>query len=800
MFKNYATVALRNLVRQKWFSLLNILGLALGMAGALLIFSLVEIDLTWDNFHENSDRIIRLIEKQDFGEDELTDVAWIMPAIGPQIVEEFPEVVAQTRMMISGSMLIERGDQKIYERNGAYVDSTWFQIFSFELEAGDPNTCLTSKEAIVISRVAADKYFEADENPLGLTLLIDGSRTATITGIMAKPPQASHLDFDFLYPFHGVNLDRPEYDVDSWGGNNHACYLLLNNPIEDLTAFGEKVTELYHRHGSWEGLIFWAQHLDDMHLYSDHIEMDGLNAGATNVTAVLTLASIGLFILIIACINFMNLSTARATKRAREVGMRKVSGATRGSLILQFLGESLLIAFISMVIAGGLAHLAEPHFETLANRMIELNVFDGGFTTITLLAITLICGLLAGLYPASVLSSFTPASILRGSGNGSVSTGGTWLRRGLVVFQFAISIVLIISTGVIYNQIQYVKAQDLGFDGEQVLVLPINYNPFWESEESFRNEISSISGVVMTSSASATPGRGSGQSGMRPEGSEKSYMTEQLICDENYAETLGLTVAEGRFFSREFSGDYLTQEDSVGTVVLNEAAVRQFGWENPIGKTVRIWGNRLTVVGVIKDYHYFSLHNEISPLFMIASDDWKSYISIRFETDDVTHIVEGVEEVWNEMFPDAIFSYRFLNEQFEQRYMRDKREAQLLQTFSILAIFIACLGLLGLAAYATQRRIKEIAVRKVMGATITDILRLITKEFTVLVIVANLIAWPVAWYLMNQWLNNFAFRSPMPFWMFAVAGVGALLIALIATGSTALRASNANPSDTLRSE
>lgn len=425
MLRYHFLIAIRNLLRQKGYSFVNIAGLAIGIAAALLILSYVRVDLTWDSFHPNADRIVRLVEKQNFGGEELTDVAWIMPAIGPALVEELPEVEAQCLIMSTwGRTLLQRDETMLYEGGAMFVDSTFFRIFGFELEAGDKETALARHDGIVLSKETASQYFEPGENPVGQTLLLNGEHQVTVTGVLADPPAATHIRLDVLIPFQRAS-DYTDFNPDSWGNNNHACYLLLSHVGMDLDELGEKVTEVYHRHGSWEGLIFWAQPLSEMHLHSTHIELDGHNYGTSSMAQVYTLISISVLILLIACINFVNLSTARAARRAREVGLRKVTGARRFDLVLQFLGESLFVALLAMVLAGVIVQLTAPFFEQLVRRETPINVLDFGFATFTLLALALASGTLAGLYPAFVLSSFAPMKVLRGSGKGTVSTGGS---------------------------------------------------------------------------------------------------------------------------------------------------------------------------------------------------------------------------------------------------------------------------------------------------------------------------------------------------------------------------------------
>ncbi|MFH0884055.1 MAG: ABC transporter permease [bacterium] len=799
MFRNIITIALRNLVRQKSYTLLNIFGLALGIATALLLFAYIRVDLTWDGFHPNADRVVRLVEKQNFGEKELTDVSWIMPPLGPMLVDELPEVEAQCRVMNVWSALISRGENRFYESGISYVDSTFFDIFGFTLEHGNPKTALVRRDGIVLGREMAKRYFGEGEDPMGQTLMLNNEHLVTVTGILADPPTQTHVRIKALIPFP-MAAEYSGLNLDSWGNNNHACYLLLSRPDIDLNELGEKITEAFHRHGSWEGLIFWAQPLREMHLYSGKIELDGHNAGVSDISVVLSMAAIASLILIIACVNFINLSTARSVRRSREVGLRKVSGAKRGDLIVQFLGESLLIAFLAMVLAGVIVQLSAPWFSNLVGRETPLNVLDGSFATLSLLGLMFFCGVVAGIYPAFVMSSFSPVKSLRGSGKGSTATGGVLLRRVLVVFQFVVSIGLIISTGVIFRQARYMINRPLGFDKEQVLCLMVHDDEFDSHWETFRDRLLTHADVKAATFSGRLPFIGGGQSGALLEGEEKSRMTNNFNCDASYDDVLGLRVARGRFFSADIATDMAGEEDSTGVIVINEAAVREWGWDQPVGRSLRMWDRRWTVIGVVEDFHYNSLYSEISPIILFNYYNYKSFVGVRFNTDAAQAVLGEVEKVWEEMFPELPFDYIFLNQQYERYYRDVLRITSLLQTFAAIAIGIACLGLLGLAAYAAQRRTHEIAVRKVLGATEGQVLTLISREFLLLVVLANLFAWPVSYYVMNRWLGQFAYHAAMPWWIYPAAGVAALIITVLTISAIALRSARLNPASVLHSE
>ncbi len=798
MFRNYLTIAWRNLMRQKGYSLLNILGLALGMAVALLIFSYVRVDLRWDRWHENSDLIVRPVELQDFGGDERTDVAVTMSPLGPMLVEELPEVETMTRVMHGWRPpVVMRGEKRLYESSTAYVDSTFFQVFSFKLLQGDPETALTRRDAVVLTETARDRYFEPDENPIGQILRINSQRDVVVTAISEDPPPETHLRYAMLFPFD-AGLDDQRENLDDWGSNFLATYLKLVAP-ENMDTLASKVTEAYHRHGDWAELEFWVQPLNDMHLNSEHIEID-INPGKSSMNNVYALGAVGLFILLLACINFMNLSTARAITRAREVGLRKVSGARKRELIFQFLGESLLVSFFAMLLAALVVELAGPWFADVSGRALEFAVFSGSFATWMLLGLGAAVGILAGLYPAFVLSSFRPVTVLKSADSRSTMGGGR-LRRVLVVFQFAISIGLIIATGVVYAQLQYGLTKPLGFDKENVLVIPIPDQGFWDNYEDHLNSFSKVPGVVDYALSSRVPSRGGSSSGFIPEGSDRSRVINWNSVSAGGDKVFGWDVLDGRFFDEELTTDRWLDGDTTGVMLMNEAAAKQFGWDDPIGKTVKGFGNvTFNVIGLIRDYHFSSLHTQIEPMLLVNLGPAFSLVSIRYNRPDAHAFVQDLEAVWDERFPDRPFDYFFLDENFDSMFRTEERQAHLFQAFSIVAVVIACLGILGLAAFSTGRRTREIAVRKVLGASEGRIFGLLTREFAILVLLANVIAWPVTYYLMSKWFETFAYRAPWPWWVFPAAAGGTLLLALLTVGLQAIKAVRLRPARALRYE
>lgn len=798
MLRNILTVALRNFVRQRGYTLLNLFGLALGLGTSLLIFGYVRVDLTWDRFHENTDQIVRVVELQDFGQKELTDVAVTMGPLGPMLKAELPEVVAQTRYHTQYQIPIQRGDEKFFSGLIGYVDPDFFEMFDFKVQIGDLNSALNRPDALVLTQTAVKRYLPGVKDPFGQVILVQG-RPVVVTAVIEDPPVNSHFTFEALAPFEAMKEVQSVYA--SWGSNNLSTYLMLT-PEADPDSLGPKITEAYHRHGSWEGLKFYAQPLTDMHLHSEHIEIDR-NWGKSSVNQVIVMISISLLILLIAIINFVNLATARSIRRSREVGLRKVVGAQRNSLILQFLGESMLTALIAMLIAGLGVQLLLPSFQNLSGREVPLNVIGGGFATWMLLVLTLLTGLLAGLYPAIILSAYRPVEVLKGTGRRE-GKRGSLLRRALVLIQFSITIALIIATTVVYQQADFIRNTPLGYDKQGVLVLPLRGEEASRQAQSLAAEFEKYPDVEAVTVSSRLPTRGGSQSGMLFEGETESRMTNWILADPKYAEVMGLQLTEGRFFDKEFPSDLITEDEegniASGALVVNETAVQQAGWDDAVGKTIRFWGTELPVIGVVRDFHFASLYTPIAPMVIANYERYPNYLSMRYISPNVNELLGSIEEEWSARLPALPFDYFFLDADYDRYYRTQQRQAQMLRAFAMLAIVIALLGLVGLINYSTERRTKEIGVRKVLGATEGQIIGLVTREFTRLVIYANLLAWPVTWFSMKRWLDEFAYHVPLNWWLFPLAGILALVVAWFGLAVVAWRASLTDPVDALHYE
>lgn len=803
MIKNYLKIALRNIRKHKGTSLINIAGLAIGIACSILIILFVTYERSYDRFHDKADRIYRLAVRASIGDTKINQT-YSSSETFRRLLVDFPQIEKGVKFLNLGRTPVVLNEKTFYESRLYAVDSTFFEIFTFPLISGSPETVLTDPNTMVISRDTALKYF-GDTNVVGKTLRVDfsyglGRIDFQITGVSENVPDNSHFHYDLL-----VSLASFPAIVNNkgWSSNNFITYLLLEEGTSK-TWFDEKLKEFTRRHvgpRNYDAAIargdFWEyflQPITEIHLNSD---LNGEFEANGNKTYVFVFSVISVIVLLIACINFMNLSTAKSSLRAREVGLRKVVGSSRNKLMRQFLSESVLLSFISLALGLLIVHILLPAYRNFIGRELHLRYFDNIWVIPSLLALGFAVGFISGSYPAFFLSSFKPVSVLRGT-TGS-SKGSSVLRNVLVVLQFAISIFLIIGTLVVYQQLKFFQNTRLGFEKEQVLVVR-NPNALGSNVAPFKEALRSHSQIINVAGSNTLPGRGFSNIGFGAEGVDKSFTLNLCICDYDFLDTLKMEMAQGRFFSREFPTDS-------HAAVLNEKAAELLGWDNPIGKRINNWARErgnFTVIGVIKDYHYESLHQLIRPqaLFLIGGyyDRVESYISVRLNTENVSGIVKFIGNSWNDFAPGKPFEYSFLDRDYDNLYTNERQTRSLFSIFSFLAIFIACLGLFGLAAFVADRKTKEIGIRKILGASVTKIVNNLNKSFVKWVLIANLIAWPAAWYFMNNWLRNFAYRIQLSWWVFVLAGVLALLVALLTVSFQSLKAALKNPADALRYE
>lgn len=803
MIKNYLKIALRNIMKHKGISFINIVGLAIGISCSVLILLFVTNELSYDKFHNKADRIYRLAVRASIGDTKINQT-YSSSQTFRMLLEDFPEIETGIKFLNLGRTPVIPDEKTFYESSFFAVDSAFYDVFSIPLIHGNPETVLKDPNTMVLSKNTALKYF-GDINVVGKVIKVDFSSYGgivdfKITGVSENVPNNSHFHYDLLVS----SASFPTLiNNTGWSANNFITYLLLQEGTSQEW-FDEKLKEFTRKHMGEERFDEWVaqgnyweyflQPITEIHLNSD---LNGEFEANGNKTYVYIFSVISIIILLIACINFMNLSTAKSSLRAKEVGLRKVVGSNRNKLISQFLSEAVLLSFISLALGIVIVECLLPVYRNLIGRQLDIHYFDNFVVIPSLLALGLIVGVISGSYPAFFLSSFKPISVLRG--NTGSSKGSSLLRNILVIFQFAISIFLIIGTLVIYQQLKFFQNIKLGFNKEQVLVirnpgaLGNNFTPFKEVLRNYSN-------VIGVSGSNTLPGRSFSNIGFGAEGVEKSFTLNLCVCDYDFLKTLKLEMAQGRFFLREFSTDS-------HAAILNEKAVKLLGWENPIGKKINNWSrNRgnFTVVGVIKDYHYESLHQEIRPQALFLSGGYyqniESYISVRLNTENISETVKYVGSTWNDFAPGKPFEYSFLDEDYDNLYVNEKQTRKLFTIFSLFAIFIACLGLFGLASFSADQRTKEIGIRKVLGASVPRIVNILNKNFIKWVLIANLIAWPAAWFIMNSWLQNFAYRIKLSWWMFILAAVLALLIALITVSFQTVKAALKNPIDSLRYE
>ncbi|GGF06151.1 ABC transporter permease [Hymenobacter cavernae] len=804
MLQNYLKIALRNLWRNKAFSAINILGLAIGMATCLMIMLFVQNELSYDRYNEKADHIVRVVFRGSIQGQKIKE-ANVMPPVAQTLQTEYPEVQAATRIQESGTPRISYGDKSFKEGKVAMVDSNFFQVFTIPLLQGDPKTALVQPYTVVLSKAMAQKYFGA-ANPVGKVLTFkEWNHSCKVTGVFDKVPANSHFHFDVFASLSSM----PDAKSSSWMTSNYFTYLVLpaGYDYKVLEAKLPQVVEKYlgpqlhqalgmsftqfRQKGNDLGL--YLQPLTDIHLRSDFT--GNLEAGG-DVRYVYILGSIAVFMLLIACINFMNLSTAGASKRAREVGVRKVLGSLQGQLVGQFLLESILLTLVALLLAVVLVTMALPVFNDLAQKQLTFDLLATWWLLPSLALFGVLVGLLAGSYPAFFLSSFQPVAVLKGkftSGKGSLG-----LRSGLVVFQFCISIILMVCTLVVYQQLEYIQNKKLGYDKDHVLVLPEAWL-LGKHAETFRQQLLQDPRVVSVSTSGYLPAGPSYSNNFLLSTDDNPTQLLKVLryeVDPQYIPTLGIQVAVGRNFSRRYSTDSTA-------VILNETAAKTFGWnKNDLGHTLSSsdnQGRKVTyhVIGVVKDFHFKSLHEPISPLIMTLSTTAGAVI-VKAKGADLANLVTSLKEQWNKFSAEDSFSYSFLDERFMQTYEAERRLGRILYLFAGLTVLVACLGLFGLATFTAEQRTKEIGIRKVLGASIPNIVSLLSKDFLKLVIIANVVAWPLAWWAMHRWLQDFAYRVSLSWWVFALVGVVAVLIALITVSAQAVRAAASNPIKNLR--
>jgi predicted permease len=785
MILNYIKVTLRNILKHKGYAFINIVGLAIGMACCLLIAIWVLDELSYDKFHENASTLYRVEENQHYS-GRVYHVNVTPYPLGPALKEEIPEIKEATRVVWAGGMLLRYNENAFFESDARAVDPSFLHMFTFPLLRGDKDTALDSPHSLIISQEIAEKYF-GDEDALGKSVSVNNKHDFTVTGVLNRVPHNSYLQFDMLIPYQ--YLEKEGRTNQHFGSNSILTFVQLEESATqqqvDEKILGFIRTKLEESRTDLELMAYTRLHL---HAYFGYDKTMGA------IQYVYIFSVIAVFLLIIACINFMNLATARSANRAREVGMRKVVGALKTHLIRQFYGETVIFALIALVIAVLLTMLLLPAFSNFAEKELSWGVSGIQGILLGLVGITFFTGVVAGSYPALFLSSFQPVKVLKGSLKSG--RGAALFRRVLVVFQFVLSISLIIGTTVVYKQLHYMQSKRLGWDKEHVIYIPLRAD-IRESYQALKDELVKDSHVLGVTGADARPTNiGSNSSGVDWDGKseEMQVLIGQSVVDFDYIETLKIEMVAGRSFSREHPSDHSK------TFIVNEEVAKLMDKESVVGERFRFMGVDGTIVGVMKNFHFKSVKEVIEPLAIIVAPEELRYMLIRLAPGDTTVSLEAIENIWGRVIPNYPFDYRFLDEDFAWMYRAEGQIGVLLRTFAILAVVVACLGLFGLASFTAEQRTKEIGIRKVLGASVSQITTLLCREFFLLVVIANVLAWPLAYFGMRSWLQNYAYRTELGVVIFVLALGLALLVALISVSFQALRAAMSHPAEALKYE
>jgi len=805
MVSNYLKIALRNLTRFKAYSAINITGLAVGMACCILILLYVFDELSYDRFHENAGRIYRIGVEGTLGDNSF-NAAVSPPVLRNTLINDYPEVINATRVKNFGFPVLRYGDKVFSEELFFWVDSSFFDVFTVEFVKGNPKTALTLPESVVLTERMAKKYF-GNEDPMGKLINSDNRRDYKITGVVKEFPENSHFHFDFLASLNSYGF----IDQQGWLNNDYYTYFLLQEdfPAEQFEAklpgivekhvfpvierfLSVSIEDLEKRGMRYEYIL---QPVTDIHLFSNldaEVEPNG------DIAYIYIFSLIAAGILLIACINFTNLATARSANRLKEIGVRKTLGSSRQQLIKQFLTESILMSFIAVVISLIIIEIALPFFGELVNKHLTFGLFTNAYSIPLLLVFILVVGTFAGAYPALYLSSFNPVKVLKKETGQSGKN--PWLRNSLVVVQFAVSITLFIGTIIVYNQLDFISNKKLGFNKEQVIIVK-KTDDIGRFMESFRNDLKSIPGVINASNSNNLFGQNFGNTPYRRYGTNDNHLMNIMFADYYFAPVYEIEMLKGRYYSEYYGSD-------TTAIVLNETAAKELGiQDDPIGKLIEHPDDDdepepYTVIGVMKDFHFQSLHRRIEPILirLFYPGDFGRNVSVKVTPDNIDKKLEEIKNVWHKYAGNQAFEYVFFDEDFAKVYEAEKRTGVIVTIFSILAILIACLGLLGLAAFTTEQRTKEVGIRKILGATIPGIVFLLLKDFAKWVIISNIIAWPIAYFALNKWLEDFAYRIDISLWVFIAASIGAMLIAIFTVSYQSIKAAIANPVKSLRYE
>jgi putative ABC transport system permease protein len=803
MLKNYLKSAYRNLVKHRFYSLINVFGLSLGITSCILILTYIGYELSYDGYHRNADNLCRISSRTTVA-GQTNEFATTPAPVGPTMVQDFPEVLDAVRFSPTVKRVFSYGDKNFFQEGVLYVDQSVFNVFSWELIEGDPETALEVPFTMVLTETTARKIF-GDENPIGKFIKWDNRFDYRVTGVVKDPPPNSHFTFTCLASFSTFIKYDPR--IGSWDGGSFQTYLLLrkNTDFLELEAKMKGFYEEYLGPRLKERgieLETYLQPLKSIHLKS---HLQGELGDNSDIRIIYAFWTIAVVILLIACINFMNLATARSGARAKEIGMRKILGAKRGKLVVQFLSESFIFAVLSLIIAVFMARLFLPYFTSLAGENISLGSLRMSHVYTSLLAIVLFVGLVAGSYPALFLSAFKPIAAWRGTARQSSKTSR--FRSVLVVFQFSISIMLIIGTIIIFNQHKYMQNKDLGFDKHNLLAIAIQNDEVRVGLESYKQELMNIRGVVSAGASSMVPGEMYlFNIGTYPEGYPKDQMVrmDNFLVDYGFLDTFGIEVVKGRAFSKEMTTDFKQ------SVMINETAAKKLGWSDPVGKAIEVPSGdgtvRKTIIGVFRDIHQRSLYSVVAPTVIEyigtegAIENRARRLTLRLNTDDLAGTMTKIEQKWKESFPLHPYNCFFIDEFFDGQHTAEGRLGRIFRTFSVLAVLIGCLGLFGLVSYIAEQRTKEIGIRKVLGSTVAAIVILLCRKFISLVVIANVFAWPVAFLITKKWLQNFPYPVTIGVSTFVITAFFTFAIALLTVAFQSIKAARANPVESLRYE
>jgi putative ABC transport system permease protein len=795
MIRNYLSLAIKHLRKQKAFSIINILGLTVGITCCFMIFLFIMNEMSYDNFHKNGKNIYRIMRTGETN-GETREIPWVSPAYATALKNDYPDAIKQAVRVMPDNDLITYKNISYNEKNIYLTDSNFFQFFNFALIKGNAATVLRDPNSIVLTKTSAKKYFGNDD-PIGKIVQFNKNEQLKVTGVCEDVPVNSHLQFDMVISLSTLRATAPPDWFTQFPSNNMFTYVQLNSSVDPSqlqkrfpTFMNKYLGEYYAASGFKMGLTI--KPLSEIYFATDAFD----RAKHGNKKMVYVFMSIAILILIIACINFINLATARATDRSKEVGLRKVLGAVRKQLVVQFILESVLYAAIACLLSIGLLQLLMPAYSNLLGYQLP-SYWANPWVYVFIIGVIIVVGLLAGSYPALMLSSFSPIDSLKGKLKRG--KGGALFRKTLVVFQFGISVLLIVSVVVIMSQMNYVKSADLGFNKEQSMIVGFDNTDISSHKLQFKNELLNIPAVKNVSMMSGEPGGFHDSYGFEAEANpNEKYLFNTEFTDFDFVKTLGLKIIAGRDFSESF------RTDSTDAVLINRTAAIKLGYtpEQAIGKWIRNTSRdslHRRIVGVVEDYHYVSLKDPIGPLVISPGRDRRLAL-IKLSTDNLQSTIAAVKKTYVAAAPSYPFEYNFLDERFDRLYRTESRQQTVLSIFSIIAIFIACLGLFGLASYTAIKRTKEIGVRKVLGSSVQNIVLLLSKDLLKPVLVGTLIAMPIGYYAMNKWLQGFAYRIGFHWWMFAIAIVAAVSIALLTVGFQAVKAAIANPVKSLRTE